>query len=146
MKGIIVSAVIFLPSILALPSPNDAPWMDSRLPVDDRVELLLSKMTNLEKQAQTIHALGMKMPDIQKMYGATSLGALSAEGDGSAESIRNQNEIQAYFVNNSRLHIPVTFNYETLHSGGKTSSFNICVTDSRVILVTRYIGLSLIHI
>ena len=33
-----------------------------------------------------------------------------------------QNAVQAYFLNHSRLKIPVTFHAETLHSGGVNST------------------------
>lgn len=95
-----------------------AAWMDASKPVDTRVALLLKEMTNIEKQAQTIHLTGGAWPDVYKKYGATSFGAYPGGGTGTPASIQAQNEHQSYFVNNSRLHIPVTFHYETLHSGG----------------------------
>ena len=55
-------------------------------------------------------------------YGSTSFGAFPGGGNGTPESIVEQNAKQAHFVNHSRLHIPVTFHYETLHGGGGGST------------------------
>ncbi len=98
--------------------PPERPWMNSALSVDGRVQLLLEQMTNAEKQAQAIHLTGGNWTEIQAQYGATSLGAFPGGGNGSPDSIAQQNARQAFMVNNSRLGIPVTFHYETLHSGG----------------------------
>jgi|EP01043_Picozoa_sp_COSAG02_P031008 beta-glucosidase len=98
--------------------PAERLWMNRQLSVDARVELLLEQMTNEEKQAQTVHLTGGNWTEIEAQYGSTSFGAFPAGGDGSPESIVQQNARQSYMVNNSRLGIPVTFHYETLHSGG----------------------------
>ena len=102
----------------AAPAAAERPWMNRQLSVDARVQLLLKQMTNAEKQAQTIHLTGGNWTEIEAQYGATSLGAFPAGGNGSPDSIVQQNMRQSYMVNSSRLGIPVTFHYETLHSGG----------------------------
>ena len=95
-----------------------APWMDSSMPVDARVETLLAQMTNEEKQAQTIHLCATSIDVAMEQYGTTSLGAFPGRGNGSVASVKEQSTHQAYFINTSRLHIPVTWHFETLHSGG----------------------------
>ena len=121
-----VCAVLLLllaPAVRAQPAaqPTAQPegrWMDSSLPVDERVALLLKQMTLEEKQAQTIHSTAAFSPSLGKQFGRTSMGAIPSSTRGDAASIREQNSVQAYFLNNSRLRIPVTFHAETLHSGG----------------------------
>ena len=96
--------------------------MDAALPVDARVSLLLKQMTNAEKQAQTVHLTGCSFPDVLKTYGATGLGACPGQGHATSASIAAQNANQAAILNSSRLKIPVTFHYETLHSAGSGST------------------------
>ena len=54
----------------------DRPWMDSSLPVDERVGLLLNAMTDDEKIAQVQHVWTTVQSDqIIKEFGLTSVGA-----------------------------------------------------------------------
>ena len=73
-------------------------------------------MTNAEKQAQTIHLTGVDIATAPQ-YGATGLGAYPGMGCATPASLAKQNMVQAYFLNHSRLGIPVTFHFETLHGG-----------------------------
>lgn len=97
------------------PPPAQTPWLDPTLPVDERVTLLLAVMTNEEKQAQTIHLTGGELADVTAAYGATGLGALPQEGSDGPSILARRNAFQGALMNNSRLHIPVSFHEETLH-------------------------------
>ena len=97
------------------PPPAQTPWIDPTLPVDERVSLLLAVMTNEEKQAQTIHLTGGELADVTAAYGATGLGALPQEGSDGPSILARRNAFQGALMNNSRLHIPVSFHEETLH-------------------------------
>jgi hypothetical protein len=58
---------------------------------------------------------------VQKQYGSTGLGAYPTIS-GTVANLKAQNAMQTYFLNNSRLGIPVTFHAETLHSAGAQST------------------------
>jgi len=94
---------------------GDTPWLNPSLPVDTRVSLLLAVMTNEEKQAQTIHLTGGSLSDVSALYNVTGLGAYPQEGGTGLDVITSRNAMQGALMNNSRLHIPVTFHQETLH-------------------------------
>jgi beta-glucosidase len=100
--------------------------MDPSKTVDERTAALLAQMTLEEKQAQTIHLTGYDRPggkQLKKDFGATGIGAVPG-GFGTESAMAVQNELQMWFVNNSRLHIPITFHSETLHSSiGKGTIF-----------------------
>ena len=102
----------------ALGVASSTPWMDATKPVDARVAALLAQMTNAEKQAQAIHLTGGVTTAVQEQYGATGLGAFPGMGCATPTSLAAQNGMQAYFLNHSRLRVPVTFHFETLHGGG----------------------------
>jgi beta-glucosidase-like glycosyl hydrolase len=91
------------------------PWMDSKLPVDERVALLLAVMTNEEKQAQTIHTTGCALDECIAAFAKTGIGAIPQEGDDGPSIVARRNQYQGALMNNSRLHIPVSFHQETLH-------------------------------
>jgi len=93
-------------------------YMDASQPVEARVAALLSQMTNAEREAQTIHLTGGLMPAVKAKWSKLGLGAYPSLGHGTAAGLSRQNELQAFFLNNSRLGIPITFHSETLHSPG----------------------------
>ena len=99
------------------------PWLNPALPVDQRVTLLLAVMTNEEKQAQTIHLTGGDLPDVTARFAATGLGAYPQEGSAGLDVIGKRNAIQGALMNNSRLHIPVSFHEETLHGANAGTIF-----------------------
>jgi beta-glucosidase len=102
-----------------LPAADTSVYMDPSKSVDERTAALLAQMTNEEKQAQTIHLTGYNRSDnaaeLKKDFGATGIGALPG-GYSSPSEMITHNELQMWFVNHSRLHIPITFHAETLHS------------------------------
>jgi beta-glucosidase len=91
------------------------PWLDPTKSVDERVSLLLAVMTNEEKQAQTIHTTGCTIDECVAAFGATGIGAVPQEGNDGPSIVARRNQYQAALMNNSRLHIPVSFHTETLH-------------------------------
>eukprot|EP00730_Choanoeca_flexa_P000024 TRINITY_DN10009_c0_g1_i2.p1 TRINITY_DN10009_c0_g1~~TRINITY_DN10009_c0_g1_i2.p1 ORF type:complete len:761 (+),score=178.19 TRINITY_DN10009_c0_g1_i2:15-2297(+) len=78
-----------------------------------RANDLLAKMTIEEKIVQTFSPYGSPSiyPDLIEKYGQYGLGALVAH------DVDSRNQIQAEFMNASRLKIPVTFHHESLHGG-----------------------------
>ena len=99
------------------PSPP-APWLDASLPVDARVALLLSQMTNAEKAGQTVHPTDGSPAELLKTYGAAGFGAFPLASLGAPSlraTIDARNALQAAVMNASRLHIPLTFHAESLH-------------------------------
>ena len=109
-------------SPLARP-PADALYRDPTQPVNARVADLLARMTLEEKVNQLLNPWPVKLTcqQIIDAYGSTGVGALYAyaitdcEAPGQNHSDA-QNYLQAYFLNNSRLGIPVAAISETLHS------------------------------
>ncbi len=90
-------------------------WLDPTKSVDERVSLLLAVMTNEEKQAQTIHTTGCTIEECVAAFGSTGLGAMPQGGSDGASVVARRNQYQSALMNNSRLHIPVSFHSETLH-------------------------------
>ncbi len=121
------------------PPPAEAAYRDPSLPVGQRVEDLLERMTPQEKVAQlgSVWAfeimpdgrldraalaalLGSGMGELTRLAGSTNL-ALSA-------AVVAGNEIQRFLVEETRLGIPVIFHEETLH--GLTSRDAPCFQQS----------------
>ena len=82
-----VSVLAPLPLLLLLPLfllarpasslPSDRPWMDPSLSVDDRVNLLLPRLSLAEKVAQTLHVWTTFTDDkVLATYNATGVGAM----------------------------------------------------------------------
>jgi beta-glucosidase len=98
-------------------------YKDKSESIEKRVDDLLSRMTVEEKVAQTLgiwSAVGMEgefSTDSVKKYFPHGLGSLHRRYlDQSYEEAANEsNEIQKYFIENTRLEIPVLINSEGLH-------------------------------
>eukprot|EP01060_Flectonema_neradi_P009734 TRINITY_DN1693_c0_g1_i8.p1 TRINITY_DN1693_c0_g1~~TRINITY_DN1693_c0_g1_i8.p1 ORF type:complete len:751 (+),score=187.02 TRINITY_DN1693_c0_g1_i8:54-2306(+) len=88
-----------------------APWMDPRLPVEQRVNALLPKLNLEELSAQLVAIEGGSPASIIQKYRNTSFGSLSGE------TIDGHNEIQKAVINGSRWGIPGAFFHESLHGG-----------------------------
>ena len=97
------------------PVARSQAWLDRNKTVDERVSLLLAAMTNEEKQAQTIHSTGCSLDECVAAFGKTGIGAIPQEGTDGPSIIARRNAFQGALMNNSRLHIPVSFHQETLH-------------------------------
>jgi len=109
--------------------------------IDERVKDLLSRMTLEEKVAQMLCIWGQKktilfdqegkfFPDNLKAFlkdGIGQIGRLSDTGNGLTpkEMAQMANELQRYFVENTRLGIPVIFHEECLHglAGKEATSY-----------------------
>jgi beta-glucosidase len=109
--------------------------------IEDRVEDLLSRMTLEEKVAQMLCIWGQKktllfdeegnfLPDNLKSFlkdGIGQIGRLSDTGNGlhAKEMADMANELQRFFVKNTRLGIPVIFHEECLHglAGKEATSY-----------------------
>jgi beta-glucosidase len=90
-------------------------------PIPARVADLVGRMTVDELIAAVAHKDGGTADEIKSAYGNTSLGGVKitfAEGATALEVVRARNDLQSFFVQNSRLNIPLSFAQEGLHSGG----------------------------
>jgi len=108
-------------------SPETKDYKNASLPVDERVELLLKQMTLDEKvvQLQCLWNEKTKLfdgnrnfsPDSAKKYTPNGLGQIGrpSEGHSPEENALLTNAIQQYFIENTRLGIPVIFHEECLH-------------------------------
>jgi beta-glucosidase len=110
----------------ALHGQTQAPrYMDARMPIEDRVTDLLSRMTLEEKIAQlqcTLHKI-----EWGKNLTKNGLGGIGPllRSSLAADAGRKGNEIQKLAIDSTRLHIPVLFHDEALHGliANKATSF-----------------------
>lgn len=105
----------------------DAPYMDASLPVEQRVEDLLGRMTLEEKVAQMMalwegratitDESGRFDPTGASEWFRIGIGRIerAGEGRGAREHAEYVNAIQRWVVDNTRLGIPVLFHEEALH-------------------------------
>jgi beta-glucosidase len=114
-------------------APSKLPYLDPKLPADRRTRDLLSRMTLKEKAAQMICIWNQKPdtmtdekgnfdPEKAKNYfkdrlGLGQVGRPSDAGGGknAREMAELTNAIQKFFIEKSRLKIPVIFHEECLH-------------------------------
>lgn len=103
----------------------DRPWMDAAKTPDERVELLLPRLSLEEKVNQLVHVWGsVKDADVVARYGNTSVGAMYvAKLDLNASCnvvpacrLAKRNELQRTLIEQSEHGIPISFVSETLHS------------------------------
>ena len=104
-------------------APSDAKplYKQAGAPIPARVADLVGRMTVDELIAAVAHKDGGTADEIKSAYGNTSLGGVKitfAEGATALEVVRARNNLQRFFVQNSRLNIPLSFAQEGLHSGG----------------------------
>ena len=111
-----------LPLLASFSVPR--PWMAASLAVDERVELLLSAMTQEEKIAQLLSShVHEDLHDMLARFGSTGFGVAclpfyKAPANTTAEQcLQWRDTFQMAVVNGSRLGIPVSFRAELLHSG-----------------------------
>ena len=143
---------------------NQVIYKDKDAPIEKRVADLLSRMAVEEKVAQTlgvwsmIGAEGAFSPDSAQKYAFHGLGTLHRRflNQTYEEAAEEINSIQQYFIENTRLGIPVLINSEGLHglmakdatvypmAIGLASSWNIELFDeiySTVALEARALGI-----
>jgi beta-glucosidase len=122
------AALIFLH--LSLIAQNNFPYKDSKLPVDERVKDLLQRMTPEEKFWQCFMIPGDLDNRTDSMYEKGIFGlqvSATAQGDAAGQMLnysttenalvfsKKLNNIQKFFVDSTRLGIPVIFFDEALH-------------------------------
>lgn len=102
---------------------DEVVYKDKSAPIEMRVDDLLKRMTIEEKVAQTLAVWlmvggdGNFSPDSARKNAPYGLGALHRRylGQTYEEAARESNAIQKYFIENTRLGIPVLINSEGLH-------------------------------
>jgi len=130
--------ILFLVSVCAFSyavrAQNVSPYLDPKLPVEQRIADLLSRMTLEEKVAQMesawenrqfftdpqalfVDEKGIFLPDRAAVLLKNGLGEISrpGEGHGPRASAEYTNAIQKWMKENTRLGIPVLFHDECLH-------------------------------
>ena len=127
-------AVCILLSARAATAQLERPWLDANLPTEARVTALLAAMTLEEKAAQMRSAWRKKpewmyrpgdlalRPDSLRAHFPHGLGQVTRPSDGFGgdlltreQTIDLTNRLQRYFVEETRLGIPVFFHEEALH-------------------------------
>jgi beta-glucosidase len=118
--------------------PPDAPYRDATLPVEDRVEDLLGRMTLEEKVAQMVSlwqskatftdsATGDFDPRSASPWFRTGVGRIerTSEGHDARGHAEYNNAIQRWVRDSTRLGIPMLFHEEALHGlvGEQATSF-----------------------
>ena len=115
-------------------APAERPWLDATLATPERVEALLSEMSLEEKAAQMISAWRKKPEwiydsllnvrlDSMRVHYPHGLGQITRPSDGfgppglltQKQTIDLTNAVQRYFVEETRLGIPVFYHEEALH-------------------------------
>ncbi len=96
------------------------PYLDPSQPVETRVEDLISRMTLREMQTQLfgVHDLVQSVYDDYKNSSFGSQKLTKYPQTDPLAFVDARNKEQSFFVNNSRLHIPLAFHQETLNSAG----------------------------
>eukprot|EP00756_Hemistasia_phaeocysticola_P046177 Hpha_TRINITY_DN19947_c0_g1::TRINITY_DN19947_c0_g1_i1::g.93559::m.93559/K05349/bglX; beta-glucosidase len=102
-------------------------YKDRTLPVRERVDDLVGRMTLEEKVAQTLHPWGSSTPDkLFAKYGSTGLGATyifwATNATTPQGQLADRNRVQKMFIEQSPHGIPVSFVQETLHGSGPNST------------------------
>ena len=102
--------------------PNHRPWLDASLPVGDRVEHLLARMTLQEKVGQTHQVANIHPHDDAEQLASGSIGsslfASGATGGNERDEgvlAANIDAAQRHAVEGSRLGIPVLFGRDVIH-------------------------------
>ena len=132
-KALLFLMISFSLSVLALPQER-FPYLDSKLPVEQRIADLLPRMTLEEKVAQLTSAMGRPamgtdsaatFVDAKGLFQPEGASVLLKHGIGQIahpsgmrgphEMAEFTNAIQKWVKNNTRLGIPVLFHDECLH-------------------------------
>ena len=115
-----LAITLALPAMAAGQTP-DAPYRDAKLPVDQRVKDLLGRMT-LEEKFWQLFMIPGSLDDPAHDYSSGVFGLQIAPGlkDSSATAYAERvNTIQRYFVQHTRLGIPIIPFDEALHGLGR---------------------------
>lgn len=113
-------------------------YKDSSLSIDERVDALVSQMTLEEKvvqlqcmwndKKQLFNEENWFSPDSAKKYTPIGLGQIGrpSEGRTPEENAKLTNAIQKYFIEETRLGIPVFFHEECLHGHAALNKTSFC--------------------
>lgn len=130
MKKFLFFFALFIFLHQSLIAQNNFPYKDSTLPVDMRVKDLLSRMTPEEKFWQCFMIPGDLDNRTDSMYEKRIFGlqvSATSKGDAAGQMLnynttenalmfsKQLNNIQRFFINSTRLGIPVIFFDEALH-------------------------------
>ncbi|MHB1313823.1 MAG: glycoside hydrolase family 3 N-terminal domain-containing protein, partial [Gemmatimonadaceae bacterium] len=115
LMGLAVTAGAQQPAAAARPVAR--PWMNAGLPVERRVQLLLRQMTLEEKFWQLYMAPGDPRTDSVWKHGAFGLQLLSLREPGAkpGEAAATTDAVQRWFVDSTRLGVPVILFEEGVH-------------------------------
>ncbi|MCK9618438.1 MAG: glycoside hydrolase family 3 C-terminal domain-containing protein [Lentimicrobiaceae bacterium] len=123
MKKLLIYLLLFVLFPFSCSNRDKLVYKDKNAKIEARVEDLICRMTVEEKVAQTLAVWrmvgydGKFSPDSAKKYALHGLGSLYRTylGQTYEEAAEESNAIQKYFIENTRLGIPVLISTEGLH-------------------------------
>ncbi len=113
----IVYLALYSAAVLA---DGSAIYKDAAQPIPARVAALLQEMTLPEMIAQLLHRDDVGESYVMANYSTVGFGEVSIRtmiGATPIATVRARNRFQAAIMNSSRLHLPIAFSQEALHSG-----------------------------
>jgi beta-glucosidase len=122
-----LTSIFILSAFIFLDPKENPPYKNSKLSIDERVKDLLGRMTMEEKLAQTqciwqqkkmiLDDQGNFSAQKAKSYLPHGIGQIArpSENKKARQMAEFTNSIQKYFIENTRLGIPVVFHEECLH-------------------------------
>ena len=114
MMHLLMGALLLARADAGVPPPGL--YTQQGAPIEARVADLLSKMTLEEKVSQMLGD-GDGSLKLAQHFSKTGVGSMGWQVASLAD-LKGQNAAQAAMINSSRLHIPIDFTGECLHSGG----------------------------
>ncbi len=132
-RCIFVCIVVHAANAVTMPYKK-SPWLNTKLSIPQRVQLLMDRMTLTERARQTyaVHNLKEFHGTFKEELGSTSFGSLKLSGidtDVAGQQVALRNQLQKFIINASRLSIPVSFHNEILLSAApQGTNFPLPVT------------------
>ena len=114
MMHLLMGALLLARADAGVPPPGL--YTQQGAPIEARVADLLSKMT-LEEKVYQMLGDGDGSLKLAQHFSRTGVGSMGWQVASLAD-LKGQNAAQAAMINSSRLHIPIDFTGECLHSGG----------------------------
>jgi beta-glucosidase len=122
LKEFIVAIIgLILSCTVSLAQTKPLPYQNPQLPVEKRVQDLLSRMTLHEKILQLQHVHDPTLNDYEKPFGGYSYGCVGNIRLSAAEAASTFYAIQKYLKEKTRLGIPVLTVTESLHGAVQDS-------------------------